>query len=469
MADNEIIKGLERRLKAKTIHDLRQIARHVGVQRPTEGRKERILEDILNIAAGRIDPVEQSSIGAPPKSNEYDRQLVLEIMQSRAHYLSSVQQDDKESAPEMKVASSGSVNEFTVDGILDKSAEGWLLRLNGKCSAATDVSVSETFIDENKLRVGDLISGIAKRKQGEAISSLLSVIKVNGSSPDCTLSRAQFEQLVPTYPDSRINLSASGMITGRIIDLVSPIGAGQRTLVAAPHGAGKTTILKNIALSIQDSGSGVKVIVLLIDARPEESADFARILPSADVISSTLDLSSSAHVRTAKLALEYAKRQVESSKDVVLILDSITGLTRAFNSNGVQVSSSLEQSAVEEAKKFLSCARNIEGGGSLTIIAAASYGNGDPLEDAICLNLKDTFNSRIILSTPLVRARVYPPIDIAQSQTSGDERLLSETELSAQGKLRGEYEKGGMQAVVEKFIDTQSNAELCEKLTTRKD
>lgn len=451
MADNRLLEQLAVRLKAKSIYDLRQVARQVGVPRPTEGRKERIIEEILSIASGKCDPASQSASGAPPKSAEYDRQLVVDILRCREISLSSFGTENTEKF-HMQVSSAEVSNEPT-EGLLFNADGVWYIN----SPAGGEVFVSDSFISRFSLRRGDYIKGALRRKSGDGLASLVTVSSVNDVLPDSISARLDFDNLAPVYPIKRLSAAHGGDdIAGRMIDILSPVAAGQRALVVAPHGTGKTAILKGIAAGIERNHPEVKIIVVLIDARPEEAADFKRAFSRVDVIASTMDAGAQVHIKTAELSLEYAKRQAELCRDVVFILDDLTRLTRAYNC-GSQVASALDTSALDAAKRFISSARNTEKGASLTIISALSEG-GDGIENAICSGLKDACNMRITLSQKLARFRINPPIDIENSMASGDERILSREEQTAAVKLRQKHEEG--ENVIKLFESTPSNEEL---------
>ncbi len=455
MADNRLLEELNARLKAKSIYDIRQVARQVGVPRPTEGRKERLIEEILNIASGRTDPASQSASGAPPKSAEYDRQLVVDILRCREISLSSFGAESSEGLV-MQVSDAVVSNEPT-EGLLSKSDGVWYLNsVNGG-----EVFVSDSFVTRFSLREGDYVKGALRRKPDGGLAGLVSVSAVNGVLPEAVSSRLDFESLAPVYPIKKLSSSRGGNdVAGRMIDLLCPVAAGQRALVVAPHGTGKTAILKGIAEGIEKNHPEVKIIVALIDARPEEAVDFKRSFKRVDVIASTMDAGARVHVKTAEIALEHAKRQTELCKDVVFILDDITKLTLAYNC-GAQVGSRLDTAALDAAKKFISSARNTEQGASLTIISALSEG-GDEIENAVYCGLKDAGNMRITLSQKLARLRILPPIDIEKSAASGDERILTREELDTAVALRRKHEDG--ENIIKLFENTSSYEELCSRL-----
>ena len=421
----KLLEEIEKRLNAKTIHDLRQVARAVGVPRPADGRKERILEYILQIAEGKSNPVAPAVRGAHPKSAEYDRQLVADILRCREMNLS-----DKDSAEEKPVELSvASGAEFSSAGILEKDGDKWFIC--GSC----DIAVNPQFVQGYKLREGDCVSGVCTRAEG-GISVLTSVNSVNGVSPDSIEGRADFERLTPIYPDVRLKIARGGDdITGKLIDLFAPVGKGQRAAVVGKHGTGKTAILKEIVKGISFNHPEVKIIFAAVDTAPEEAAEIRRTFSDCDVFTSPFDAGADAHIRTARLALEYAKRQTESLKDVLLVLDDLSKLTRAYNSTGL-VSSELSTSALDSAKRFLAGAKNAAEGGSLTILTALNP-DGVLTDGAAYYGLKDLCNMRVSLSSELARSRIFPPIDIEGSYTNGDEKLLSSEEIARAAALRG--------------------------------
>ncbi|MDE7301368.1 MAG: transcription termination factor Rho, partial [Clostridia bacterium] len=279
---------------------------------------------------------------------------------------------------------------------------------------------------------------------------------------------APFESLTPCYPDRRIKLEHENCpLADRVIDLFSPIGFGQRALIVSPPKAGKTTMLKEIACALRKNYPEATVIVLLIDERPEEVTDISRSVDGAEVISSTFDRGDNHHVHTASLTLDYAKRQVEAGKDVVILMDSITRLTRAHNAisnSGRILSGGLDPQALVEPKRFFGAARNIENGGSLTIIATALVDTGSRLDDVIYEEFKSTGNMEIVLSRSLAERRIFPAIDINASGARKEELLLSEEELNTSATVRGMINKKLTEGeLFEAIATTKTNEEFCAK------
>jgi transcription termination factor Rho len=334
-------------------------------------------------------------------------------------------------------------------------------------SSQGDVFVHLSFVNRFRLKTGDYIVCKAKRRKENECPGLTYIISVNGHSPD-SLRRKIFENLTPCYPDKRFTLEYPGCtLTERVIDLFAPVGCGQRALIVAPPKAGKTTMLKDVARSLTLNYPQTKVVILLIDERPEEVTDIKRSVDNAMVVYSTFDKTESHHIHTATLALEYAKRQVEVGYDVVILMDSITRLTRAYNSicnSGRTLSGGLDPQALVEPKKFFGAARNVEGGGSLTIMATVLVDTGSRLDDVIYEEFKSTGNMEIVLSRDLAERRIFPAINIKASGARKEELLLSDEELAAVSRLRSimgrELNEENLLATLKK---TNTNKEFCEK------
>ncbi|MDE5721963.1 MAG: hypothetical protein K2I30_04390 [Clostridia bacterium] len=448
MTENPLLEKLKNKLNGRNIFEVRQIARQVGVPQPTTGKKERLVSGILEIAAGNADPAAPSTVGRTP-SESYDNKLVSEVFSCRAQCLVAKQIQGDTASAQLSVASGADAEEFSASGILVKQDGNFFMR--GK--SCGDVFVNETFVKRFKLRVGDKVSGTAKRKQGVAIAGLMSVSAVNGAQPEALENRADFDGLIPVYPDRRLTLSEDGGTAGRIIDLICPIGAGQRGIILSPHGTGKTTLLKNIALGLKSGG--LKVLTLLINSRPEEISDFTSGLDGAEVFYCAAHAED---IHTAKFVSEYAKRLTECSHDTVLLIDGLCEYARSQILNGTTL-----PQAVEEAKSFLSAARNVKCGGSLTVIATLPSDGGE-LEATLCASLQSVVNMRLILSAELSSARIYPPVDILSSRTLRDEKLLSDDEIKCADTLRSVCEKHGFAAVLKLFKETADNAQLLSQI-----
>lgn len=324
-------------------------------------------------------------------------------------------------------------------GVLEVLNDGWgFLRQKNYAPSNEDVYVSQSHIKKHGLKPGDFIFGqVRLPKEGEKYMGMLRVESVNSfatQSPEMQV-RRDFESLTPLFPDERLKMETQPERTiGRIVDLIAPIGKGQRGLIVAPPKAGKTTIVKAIAQAIADNHPEVVLMVLLVDERPEEVTDMRRFV-KGQVISSTFDEPAENHMRVADLCLEQAKRQVESGKDVVILLDSITRYSRAsnltINPSGRTLSGGLDPAALYRPRRFFGAARNIEEGGSLTIIATALVDTGSKMDDAIFEEFKGTGNMELVLDRELAERRIWPAIDVRRSSTRHEEQLFSDESLEA--------------------------------------
>lgn len=362
-----------------------------------------------------------------------------------------------------------------VSGVLEVNPENGFGFLRGEnyLSTPKDVYVSPTQIRRFNLKTGDKVSGIARApKEEEKFPALIYVQYVNDDTPDKAIKRRPFEYLTPVFPDERIHLvSQKQDFAMRLVDILAPIGKGQRGLIVAPPKAGKTTLLKNIANNIEKNHPEVTLIVLLIDERPEEVTDLKRSI-DGDVVYSTFDQLPEHHAKVAEIVLERAQRLVEQNKDVVVLLDSITRLARAYNlivpPSGRTLSGGLDPAALHKPKKFFGAARNIENGGSLTILATALIETGSRMDDVIFEEFKGTGNMELHLDRKLQERRIFPAIDINKSGTRKEELLQSEKELAAVYKIRRELLGNTTVDVLENLITnllkTKNNDEFVDVL-----
>lgn len=342
-----------------------------------------------------------------------------------------------------------------------------------------DIYVSPSQARRFGLRTGDIVEGqIRAPKDSERYFALLKVNSINFESPDKVKHRVNFDNLTPLYPESRFNLEINDptykdSMTGRVIDLTSPLGMGQRALITAPPRSGKTIMLQQIAHSISINHPDAYLIVLLIDERPEEVTDMIRSV-KGEVVSSTFDEPATRHVQVAEMVIEKAKRLVEYKKDVVILLDSITRLARAYNtvvpSSGKVLTGGVDANALQRPKRFFGAARNIEEGGSLTIIATALVETGSRMDEVIFEEFKGTGNSEIILDRKLSDKRIFPAIDITRSGTRKEELLLDKGQLAKMWVLRRILNPMGVQESMEFLIDklkaTKNNAEFYESMNS---
>ena len=473
----EILQKLRTELEKRSIYDLRQIGRAVGVRRPADMNKAPLIDSIMEIAEGKAEPAPRTTKGAPPKSDVYDKDIVDLAERCREMSLRGEEKEaEEEPRPAEERAQFGvegdypySEDENVYTGILEFTEKFWFLRTrNYEITSGGDVFVHSSFVSRFRLREGDEITCKARRRKEGECPGATYIISVNGVRPDRLNPRAVFERLTPCYPDERFTLEREGCgLTERVIDLFSPVGKGQRALIVSPPKAGKTTMLKSIACSVCENRPEADVIVLLIDERPEEVTDIRRTVSKASVVYSTFDKGEYHHIHAAMLALEHAKRLVEAGRDVVLLMDSITRLTRAFNAvtnSGRMLSGGLDPQALTEPRKFFGAARNTEDGGSLTIIATALIDTGSKLDDVIYEEFKSAGNMEIVLSRELAERRVFPAIDIKASGARKEELLLSAAELNASCKFR---QLLGRQVTTENLYamisKTKNNLELCER------
>jgi transcription termination factor Rho len=360
------------------------------------------------------------------------------------------------------------------EGILEIMPENFgFLRPNFYLPSREDIYVSPSQIRRFDLRTGDLISGqVRPPKDNERYFGLLRVEAVNGENPDVAKERPYFEGLTPIFPNRRLVLETTrDEISSRLVDLIAPIGCGQRGLIVSPPKAGKTVLLKKIANAITTNFPDVHVIVLLIDERPEEVTDMERSV-RGEVVSSTFDEIPDNHVRVAEMVLERAKRLVEHKKDVVILLDSITRLARAYNlvlpPSGRTLSGGMDPTAFHKPKRFFGAARNIEEGGSLTVIATALIDTGSRMDDVIYEEFKGTGNMELHLDRKLSERRIFPAIDIKRSGTRKEELLFKPEELEIMWMLRKVTNDREPSTVLEMLIDklskTRSNRDFLNSL-----
>ncbi len=362
------------------------------------------------------------------------------------------------------------------EGVLEILPDGFgFLRsaANNYISCNDDIYISPSQIKKFLLRKGDTVYGTVRPpKNSESYYALLKVLSVNGEDPSIIRSREKFENLMPLYAQERIELETEQHeVEMRIMNLLTPIGKGQRGLIVSPPRAGKTIILQKLANAMTNNHPEIKLIVLLVGERPEEVTDMMRSV-KGDVISSTFDEAAKRHIQVSEMAIEKAKRLVEHGHDVVILLDSITRLARAYNtiapSSGRVLTGGVDSQALQKPKKFFGTARNIEGGGSLTILATALIETGSRMDDVIFEEFKGTGNMEVNLDRRLVDKRVFPAIDIFRSGTRKEELLLTEDEINKVWILRKILNPLGMveamELVVEKMRNTKSNKEFLKSM-----
>ena len=392
---------------------------------------------------------------------------------------------DRGDRPDRDLQGQGGEQQYSGDpipikGFLDLRDEGYgFLRTRGFLASASDVYVSISQVRRFALRKGDEIEGACRPAgSNEKYPALLRIDRVSGLTPDEARVRPKFEDLTPLFPDQKLRLEVPGdpaNVTARIVDLISPIGKGQRGLIVSPPKAGKTTVLKQIAHSIESNNPEVHLMVLLVDERPEEVTDMRRSV-KGEVIASTFDRPSEEHTQVAELAMERARRLVELGKDVVIVLDGITRLARAYNlaqpASGRIMSGGIDTGALYPPKKFFGSARNIEEGGSLTILATALVETGSRMDEVIFEEFKGTGNMELRLDRKLSERRLYPALDVNASSTRHEELLFDRNQLQQVWKLRRVLnalgnegsEAAGLQLLMDKIKTTKSNDEFLAEI-----
>ena len=450
-------------LEREHLSVLREIGRYVGVKSPASKKKEELIEGIIGIQSGTVKPESHSKSGAPTK-------LKVDISK---YFVEGDNFDYTSSYVETKLIFNDVDDSFEVEGVLELHADGYgFLRTGNYETSKRDIFVSGQNIKKYHLRRGDKVSCRARIvREGES-AALQKVIEINGVDPEKYINRLEFDELTPCYPDKRIKLETEGVendLAIRCVDLFAPLGMGQRGLIVAPPKTGKTTLLKKIAQAIEKNHKDVELMVLLIDERPEEVTDIKRSI-SSQVIFSTFDEGAEHHVRAAELAINRAKRLVEVGKDVVILMDSITRLARAYNniveSSGKTLSGGLDPAAMAGPKRFFGAARNIENGGSLTILSTALVDTGSRMDDVIYEEFKGTGNMEIHLSRALSERRIFPAIDLYKSGTRREDLLLSEKELSSVYQLRQilAERQDATDSLLEMLKKSKNNADFLLKL-----
>ena len=367
------------------------------------------------------------------------------------------------------------------NGILEVLPDGYgFIRCENYLPGENDVYVSPSQIRRFNLKTGDILTGNTRIKtQGEKFSALLYVSTINGIRPAEAAKRPNFEDLTPIFPNKRIQLEEATSSTAmRIVDLLSPIGKGQRGMIVSPPKAGKTTLLKEVALSVQKSEPDMHLLILLIDERPEEVTDIREAIagPNVEVIYSTFDELPEHHKRVSEMVIERAKRLVEHGKDVMILLDSITRLARAYNltvpPSGRTLSGGLDPAALHMPKRFFGAARNMREGGSLTILATALVETGSKMDDVVYEEFKGTGNMELVLDRKLQEKRVFPAIDIPKSGTRREDLLLTKEEQDAvyiiRKALNGLKTDEAVDNLLNTFDRTENNAELVQKVIRQK-
>jgi len=453
----------EHELLEKTSRELYEIAKVLHVRNYTRLKKPELIEELLKLGGNDANDQEGSVMSTErPYDNQDKPEVVtehLDVDQERVstRVISSAVISNSSERHGGEVPRAGG-EEFTASGLCEILAEGYGFMRANYFPSSTDVYISPPMIRRFGLRTGDWLEGIVHLPRGdkEKYSSLMRIRSINGISAEGhVVNRPQFDSLTPIFPNKHLKLETPNCSMAlRLLELVAPIGKGQRGLIVSPPKAGKTTILKNVAQSIEYNHPEVTLMVLLIDERPEEVTDMKQSIHS-EVISSTFDQPPENHIRVVELALERAKRLVEVKKDVVILMDGITRLTRAYNlissSSGKTLSGGLDPTAIRGPKRVIGAARNMVEGGSLTIIATALIETGSRLDQVIYEEFKGTGNMELVLDRELAERRIFPAIDVRKSGTRREELLYTPEEYRKIWALR-------------QFISNEDPTESLEKL-----
>lgn len=413
----------EATLKSKKVAELRQIAETFGLEGYEKMKKAELIQALMADEKGK---------STVKKEKERESKSVVP------------DKDDR----------------FEVEGILELAEDGFgFLRFNNFLTSDKDIYVAPAQIRRFNLKTGDKVRGICRHpNEGNKFGALLYVISVNGDEPGVAIKRPDFDRLTPIFPNEKFVLEdGSRDLSLRLIDLIAPIGKGQRGLIVAPPKAGKTILLKKLANAIEKNYKDVEMIVLLVDERPEEVTDMKRSLKDGDVIYSTFDEMPQHHVKVAEMVLSRAQRLAEHGKDVVVLLDSITRLARAYNlvvpSSGKTLSGGFDPGALHKPKKFFGAARNLEEGGSITILATALVETGSRMDDLIYEEFKGTGNMELHLDRKMSEKRIFPAIDLNKSGTRREDLLMNQDELEAIWYMRRALGSRDNQEASEMIID----------------
>ncbi len=432
----------------KTIAELKQIAKEKGIKNISKLKKSELIETIMR-ASEKL---------SAKKSEEQTEDEQFE----KAEKVEKTEKNQKKETHENN----------DISGVIQVLEDGFgFIRCENFLTGTDDCYVSPTFIRKFNLKTGDMVCGNTRPpRDGERFPALIYIKTINGDAPGVAIHRTDFDDLTPIFPDERIRLEAQGAsYSMRLIDLVSPIGKGQRGMIVSPPKAGKTTLLKEIANSITKNYPDIHLIVLLIDERPEEVTDIKDNI-KGEIIYSTFDQLPEHHIQVAEMVLERAKRLVEHKKDVVILLDSLTRLSRAYNlvipSSGKTLSGGIDPGALHKPKKFFGAARNLREGGSLTILATALVETGSRMDDVIFEEFKGTGNMEVHLDRKMSERRIFPAIDINKSGTRREDLLMSTDELKAVYSIRRAFNECPPYEVTEKLISnivrTKNNKEFVE-------
>ena len=475
--------------------DLKAIAKSRGIKGTSSMKKEDVINAMVELdekeklekenalkaekeAAAKAVKAEKEAVAKAVKA-EAEKDKVQNVQESVAeedaseHRTQRQEQRDKEKEAVINELDSGMI----ARGILEIMPDGFgFIRSDNFLPGENDVYVAPSQIRRFSMKTGDIITGNTRIKSPtEKFSALLYVKSINGLAPEVAMKRTNFEDMTPIFPDSRLTLEAPGVpVAMRIMDMISPVGKGQRGMIVSPPKAGKTTLLKEVANSVLKNNPEIHMIILLIDERPEEVTDIKEAIKgdNVEVIYSTFDELPEHHKRVAEMVIERAKRLVEQKEDVMILLDSITRLTRAYNMtvppSGRTLSGGLDPAALHMPKRFFGAARNMREGGSLTILATALVDTGSKMDDVVYEEFKGTGNMELVLDRKLSEKRVFPAIDIPKSGTRREDLLLTPEEIETVNVMRRAFNSMKADEAVDRVIDlyahTKNNREFCQMM-----
>ena len=454
------------KLQALPVGELRKIAKENGIKSVTTLRKQQLIDMILEVTEKKEEKEthEKKIEREETKKTEDENRK-----RHRRHHKEETGEHKDEVLQEQGL---------TRTGILEVMPDGFgFIRCDNYLPGDDDVYVAPSQIKRFRLKTGDFVTGrVREKRENEKFGALYYVDKVNDESLDKVLNRPNFEDLTPIFPNERLHLETDGHSTAmRIVDLVSPIGKGQRGMIVSPPKAGKTTLLKETAKAVLKNNPEMEMIILLIDERPEEVTDIKEAIrgDNVEVIYSTFDELPEHHKRVSEMVIERAKRLVEHGKDVIILLDSITRLARAYNMtvppSGRTLSGGLDPAALHMPKRFFGAARNMREGGSLTILATALVNTGSKMDDVVYEEFKGTGNMELILDRKLSEKRIFPAIDITQSGTRREDLLLDTDELGAsyiiRKEMNGMRKEDAVEQILNLFSRTKSNKEFIQQVS----
>ena len=466
---------MREKLQALPVGELREIAKANGIKSVSILRKQQLIDMILEVTQRNEKKEESEKTEESVKGLDEDKQETAREQKNtgengrhrKRHHSDNLEHRDE--VPQE--------NGVTRTGILEVMPDGFgFIRCDNYLPGEDDVYVAPSQIKRFQLKTGDFITGrVREKRENEKFGALYYVDMVNGESLDKVLKRPNFEELTPIFPNERLHLETDGHSTAmRIVDIVSPIGKGQRGMIVSPPKAGKTTLLKETAKAVLKNNPEMEMIILLIDERPEEVTDIKEAIQgdNVEVIYSTFDELPEHHKRVSEMVIERAKRLVEHGKDVIILLDSITRLARAYNMtvppSGRTLSGGLDPAALHMPKRFFGAARNMREGGSLTVLATALVNTGSKMDDVVYEEFKGTGNMELVLDRKLSEKRIFPAIDITQSGTRREDLLLNADELGAsyiiRKEMNGMRKEDAVEQILNLFARTKSNEEFIEKV-----